>query len=272
MDKIPTSLIGLLSRVIPTRYTASQIDSLFLYSGAPETVPEGSKSTKVQNWLRKINLESTEPLKILGRIVDDFMVNAIPANPYWNASDADPEELLKQEKAAILEVLSQEGLAYVRGGAILKGGTASTSSLLESVRRSGLSSVSIEIDRALAQVETDPEAAAHYAANVLEAVLKVYLDKKAVAFANGSTLAELWRLAAEQIGLRPVDWDSKDLKKIASGLNSIVDGITHLRNNKSGAHGKSEEQARTYAVKPRHARLAIHSSHTLAAYILELID
>jgi hypothetical protein len=81
LDKIPTSLIGLLSRVIPARYTASQIDSLFLSAGAPEAVPEGSKQTKVQNWLRKINLESAEPLRILGKIVDDFMVNVIASNP-----------------------------------------------------------------------------------------------------------------------------------------------------------------------------------------------
>ncbi|WP_081432831.1 abortive infection family protein [Acidiphilium cryptum] len=64
------------------------------------------------------------------------------------------------------------------------------------------------------------------------------------------TLAELWKIATEQIGLRPVDWDNKDLKKIASGLNNIVDGIAHLRNAKSGAHGKSEEQRRSITIKP----------------------
>jgi hypothetical protein len=106
MEKIPTSLIGLLSRIIPARYTASEIESMFLYAGAPEAVPEGSKSTKVQNWLRKANMESAEPLKILGKIIDEFMVNAIPANPYWNNSDTDPEVKLKEEKAAILEALS----------------------------------------------------------------------------------------------------------------------------------------------------------------------
>lgn len=118
----------------------------------------------------------------------------------------------------------------------------------------------------------DPYAAAHYAGNVLEASLKAYLDHKNIQYSAGDGLADLWRASTKQMGLRPADLDSKDLKKIASGLNSIVDGIMHLRNKKSGAHGKSQEQARNYIVKPRHARLAIHASHTVAAYVLELIE
>ena len=74
------------------------------------------------------------------------------------------------------------------------------------------------------------------------------------------------------MNLRPADMDNKDIKKIASGLHNIVDGITHLRNNKSGAHGRSEEQTKNINIKNRHARLAIHASHTIAAYIIDLIN
>lgn len=272
-DRIPTSLIGLLSQIYPDRYTQAEIDSLFLYSGAPEPVPPGSKATKVQSWLRQTNAKTAEPLRVVGGIVDDFMEKQLPELHYLSTKEREAEKAkLEAEKAKIRETLSREGLAYVRGGNIMKSGATSTLSLDESVKKHGLASVDIEIKRALAQIETDPHAAAQYAGNVLESALKAYLDHKGKAYGKGDALAELWKSAAAEIGLRPEDWDNKDLKKIASGLNSIVDGVAHLRNNKSGAHGKSEGERRNIAIKPRHARLAIHSAHTVAAYVLELIE
>ena len=271
-DRIPTSIIGLLSQIFPDRYTQAEIDLPFLFSGASEPIPDGSKATKVQSWLRQINSTSAEPLKMLGAILDDFLEKQIPGNAFWRLSSGDdPVANLEAEKLRIRDTLAREGLTYVRGGNIVKGGAVSTLSLDESVKKHGFKSVDIEIQRALAQIEQDPHAAAQYAGNVLEASLKAYLDHKGKVYGNGDTLAELWKVAAEQIGLRPVDWDNKDLKKIASGLNNIVDGIAHLRNAKSGAHGKSEEQRRSITIKPRHARLAIHAAHTVSAYVLELI-
>ncbi len=272
MDNIPTSIIGLLSQIFPDRYTQAEIDSLFMYCGAPESIPDGSKAVKVKNWLRLTNSKSDEPLKVLGLIIDDFMEKQEAGNTFYLGSDEEQLAKLAIEKKKIRETLGRNGLTYVRGGTITKGGSTSTLSLNESVKKHGLSSVDTEIQRALSQMESDPHAAAQYAGNVLEASLKAYLDHKEKTYSNGDTLAKLWSAAATEIGLRPEEWDNKDLKKIASGLNSIVDGIAHLRNKKSGAHGKSEEQTRSIAIKPRHARLAIHAAHTVAAYVLELIE
>lgn len=272
IEKIPTSIIGLLSQIFPDRYTQAEIDTLFLFSGAPEPIPDGSKATKVQAWLRQINSRCNEPLKILGSILDDFLEKQSPGNTFWLNSTDDHVAKLAAEKDRIRETLTREGLTYVRGGNIVKGGAVSTLSLDESVKKYGLKSVDIEIQRALSQIEQDPHVAAQYAGNVLEAVLKAYLDHKQKAYNTTDTLAELWKSAADVIGLRPADWDNKDLKRIASGLYGIVDGIAHLRNAKSGAHGRSEEQFRNITIKPRHARLAIHSAHTVCAYVLELFE
>ncbi|GBR15447.1 abortive infection family protein [Acetobacter sp. TBRC 12305] len=272
MEKIPTSIIGLLSQIFPDRYTQAEIDALFLFSGAPEPIPDGSKATKVQAWLRQINSRCNEPLKILGSILDDFLEKQSPGNTFWLNSTDDHVAKLAAEKDRIRETLTREGLTYVRGGNIVKGGAVSTLSLDESVKKYGLKSVDIEIQRALSQIEQDPHAAAQYAGNVLEAVLKAYLDHKRKAYNTTDTLAELWKSAADVIGLRPADWDNKDLKRIASGLYGIVDGIAHLRNAKSSAHGRSEEQFQNITIKPRHARLAIHSAHTVCAYVLELFE
>ena len=54
-----------------------------------------------------------------------------------------------------------------------------------------------------------------------------------------------------------------------SGILSVVDGIGALRTHASSAHG---EGRKLYKLKPRHARLAIHSAHTLALFVLETWD
>lgn len=102
---------------------------------------------------------------------------------------------------------------------------------------------------------------AHYAGNILEASLKAYLQAKSITFNDETaTLSDLWPLVRGDIGLNPKDLENKDLKKIASGLNSIVDGTMYLRNKKSGAHGRTEEQTKEIALRPRHARLVVHSA------------
>tara|TARA_R110002049_G_scaffold232701_1_gene405277 strand:+ start:2190 stop:3020 length:831 start_codon:yes stop_codon:yes gene_type:complete len=270
-DRIPTAIIGLLSQIFPDRYTQAGIDSLFLTAGAPEPIPDGSKATKVQTWLRQTNVMFPEPLKVLGLILDDFMEMQVENKPFWSET-TDYEAKLEAEKVRVREILARDSLTYLRGGTITKGGAVPTQSLDKSVKKHGLSSVDIEIKRAFLMIEQDPHAAAQYAGNVLEATLKAYLDHKQSPYKSSDTLADLWKLSSAQIGLRAADWDNKDLKKIASGLHSIVDGIAHLRNAKSSAHGRSEEQQQSINIKPRHARLAIHSAHTVAAYVLELIE
>ena len=54
-----------------------------------------------------------------------------------------------------------------------------------------------------------------------------------------------------------------------SGILSVVDGIGAFRTHASSAHG---EGRKLYKLKPRHARLAIHSAHTLALFVLETWD
>ena len=59
------------------------------------------------------------------------------------------------------------------------------------------------------------------------------------------------------------------MKKIISGLLSIVNGIGAFRTHASSAHGQGRK---VYKLKPRHARLAVHSANTLAMFVLETWD
>jgi hypothetical protein len=273
---IPIQTVGLLSNVIPDYYSHTQINTLFMSSGAPEEIryAVSNKSSKVMSWLKTINDENENPLEVLGRVLQEFMDTEIGSqNPSTWHSENVYDKKRKEAREKIVQCLTKDGLSYSRGGYITKGGYIATSSLQENVTKLGLSAVEMEIKRALANVESDPLAAIHNAGCVLEASLKAYLVHSGIEYREDSdTLSNLWKKAVEHIGIHPKELDDMDLKKIASGLFSIVEGTMHLRNKKSAAHGKSEQQLKQNTIRPRHARLAIHATHTICAYVLELME
>jgi hypothetical protein len=57
-------------------------------------------------------------------------------------------------------------------------------------------------------------------------------------------LNKLWQLVRDDLGINPKNLEEKGLKKIASGLGNVVEGTMYLRNKRSGAHGRTEEQMR----------------------------
>ncbi|MDC5058295.1 abortive infection family protein, partial [Acinetobacter baumannii] len=82
-------------------------------------------------------------------------------------------------------------------------------------------------------------------------------------------LQNVWKIVRADLGFDPNLVQDDDLKRILSGILSIVDGIGAFRTHASSAHGQGRK---LYNIKPRHARLAIHSAHTLALFILETWD
>lgn len=275
--KIPSPVIGILGEIFSENYTHADIDRLFAYADAPEENPGGNKVQKSVDWLRAINKQSPSPLEVLGRLLEDIL-----EKPGWDSSSDDnwmhgeePEWSidLKKRQERIRKTLARSGLIYSVGGHIGAASATPSASLDDMVSQRGLSAVEVEMKRALRQIEDDPNAAAQYVGNVLEARFKAYLNKKKIAYnENGDTLNDLWRLTRDDLGINPKDLEAKDLKKIASRLGSIVDGTMYLRNKRSSAHGRTEAEHTATAIRPRHARLVIHSAHTLAAYVLECLE
>lgn len=274
-EKIPSPLIGILGEIFSDFYTHAEINRIFTYADAPGDPPDGNKIQKTVDWLRIVNKQSDAPLLVLGPVLEEILekepFDTERAAP-WDQDEPEWSVKLRKNQERIRAALGKAGLSYSIGGHVGTSSGTATASLQEMIDAGGLAAIQIEMNRALKQVDGDPNAAAHYAGNILEATLKAYLIKKSVSFKDQTdTLNRLWELVRDSIGINPKDLESKDLKKIASGLNSIVDGTMYLRNKKSGAHGRTEEQFEANALRPRHARLVIHSAHTLAAYVLECL-
>ena len=79
-------------------------------------------------------------------------------------------------------------------------------------------------------------------------------------------IMSLWAKVKVDLNFDPKKLEDDDLKKIISGLVSIVDGIGSLRTHASSAHGQGKT---IYKLESRHSKLAVLASHTLATFIIE---
>jgi hypothetical protein len=267
--EIPAPVIAVLSDRLYDIESHAGLDNLFLYADAPGDPPEGSKPVKTQAWLRRINKESEFPLKVLGKLIETYM--ELPEEEdnnkvLWGVNVVDQKQELKSK---LQSVLDRCNLTYLTGGIISDGSSAPSKSLSELIKGRDIPTIEAEFNRALANVNSEPREAVSAACNILESIFKVYIDDENLPQPQKQDLQSVWKVVRVDLGFDTKLVQDDDLKRILSGILSIVDGIGAFRTHASSAHG---EGRKVYKLKPRHARLAIHSAHTLALFVLETWD
>ena len=85
-------------------------------------------------------------------------------------------------------------------------------------------------------------------------------------FALALSPTPLASVVRDSLNFNPASVEDRDLKEILSSLAGVVGGVGALRTHASSAHGAGKK---VYRVAPRHARLAVHSAHTIALFVLE---
>ncbi|WP_375689629.1 abortive infection family protein [Bartonella sp. AP57NXGY] len=298
-NKIPPATIRILSQILPKYYLPKNLDALFFYTpSAPHEYRSDDDEVKIKKRLDTINVECNKPLEVLGPLLGDFLDSEFHKLVGFIFQDIPEDQMLqelKEDQRKILETLKKDGLEYQRGGYIIKNevtftqelqkaGLLSMEELQKRIAEKELSAVEIEINRALENIEKDPREAVLFAANLLEASCKAYLDHHSIPYAENArnNLPALWEEVVKKAKIHPEDMkqenlknqdlDENDLKMIASGLYQIVRGTIKLRNKKGAAHGRSEKDFELINLKPRHARLTFNAAHSLSIYILELMD
>jgi hypothetical protein len=267
--EIPAPVIAVLSENMPNLESHASLDNLFSYAEAPGEPPEGSKPVKVQAWLRRVNKEAERPLVVLGRIIECYMeLPDIEENSrsMYNIHAADTK---KEFKRKIEAILSRCNLTYIAGGIISDGSSTPSRSLAELIKGRDIPSIDAEFTRALANVNSEPREAVSAACNILESIFKTYITDENLEMPQKQDLQNVWKVVRSDLGFEPGLLQDDDLKRILSGVLSVVDGIGAFRTHASSAHG---EGRKVYKLKPRHARLAIHSAHTIALFVLETWD
>jgi hypothetical protein len=267
--QIPAPVISVLADNLPGLESHASLDNLFFHADAPGDPPEGSKPVKTQAWLRKINKESADPLAVLGKLIECYM--ELPEQDeqnvsFWNSSFENPKKLFKEK---LVSILARCNLIYIPGGFISDGSSAPSKSLSDLIKGRDIPSIDAEFQRALVNVISDPREAVSAACNILESVFKVYIADEGLELPQKQDIQGVWKVVRNDLGFDPSSLEDDDLKKILTGIFSVVDGIGSFRTHASSAHGQGRK---IYNIKPRHARLAIHSAHTLTLFVLETWD
>ena len=257
---IPAAVLSVCAEIAANRETHATLDSLFTYAGAPGDPPLGSKPAKAQAWLRITNKdENVKPLDILGRLIENYMEMPLDSDDSWDQNRF-------KDRERIAKVLAQCELQYIKGGKVVGSLGAVSRTLEEFIKDRDLVSIDAEFNRALSNVESNPREAVSAASNILESVCKVYIAEERLEAPIKQDLKAVWTIVRKHLGFDPSTVEDQDLQQILSGLISITEGIGALRTHASSAHGAGKI---SYKIEPRHARLAVHSAHTVALFILE---
>jgi hypothetical protein len=259
LKEFPRPLATVVGEVIGGYYYHHQtIESLFYEAGASGEVPEGSCVKKVTEWLvREGKSDPGRALSIFGKLIEEFMDGDVPR------SSADKSK----DRTRLEAALGRYSLAYGFGGRIYGASvTAPSRSLGEKLRELSIAEIEEEFERAHRSIDLDPPAAVTAACAILEALCKAYIAEHSLELPPNQTIKPLWGVVSKHLKISPESVEADDLKRILSGLSSIVDGIASFRTHAGSAHGHSK---RSYKVAPRHARLAVHSAHTLCLFVME---
>lgn len=236
-----------------------------MYSGAPGDPPNGNKLVKAQEWLRRINTNESidQPLQVLGRLIEAYMEEE-PSE--GGAFDEFPPDDETPDQQRIRKALARYELQYVRGASITGTLSSPSRTLEDFIRQKDVPALDHEFDRALSNVDRNPREAVSAASNILESICKVYIAERGLDMPSKQDLKPVWTVVRKDLGFDPGLVEDQDLQVILTGLLAIVDGIGALRTHASSAHGAGKKH---YKLEPRHARLAIHSAHTVTLFIIE---
>ena len=201
-----------------------------------------------------------EPLAVLGLVIENYMEE----EPTSIFDQCYKEKQKKVER--LRKSLAKANLTYLQGGKIIGAHSAPAISLEQHIRKRNIDSINLEFDRAVTNIENNPREAVSAACNILESVFKVYIEENGLEMPKKKDIRPTWAVVRDSLNFDPSKVEDRDLKEILSGLAGVVGGVGALRTHASSAHGAGKTM---YRVEPRHARLAVHSAHTIALFVLE---
>lgn len=257
--KIPDVVMAEVSAVLGAHYYShSRLNILFKRNGAPGDPPAGNCVDKCFEWLRLTNEgESSDAFALLGGVLQEFMeLQAGDGNTDW-----------QEKRERVREALAKYGLSYQHGGRIIGADVGVPTRSLEAILRArDFAAIEGEFNRALGSVESDPPAAITAASSIIESLCKTYIQDNGLTMPSDQSIKPLWRVVQGKLGLQPSSVADGDIVRLLGALSGIVDAVGALRTHVGSAHGRGRD---AHPLTGKHARLAIHSAHTLTTFVLE---
>jgi hypothetical protein len=112
----------------------------------------------------------------------------------------------------------------------------------------------------------DAADAATRACRLLETLCKHILQKRNQPMPTDQSIQKLFKSAVRSLNLNPDQQSSEDLRLVASGMFSAVQGIGALRTHAGTAHGSAADR---HEITFSEARLAVNSAGVLATFMMD---
>jgi len=131
--------------------------------------------------------------------------------------------------------------------------------------------LSQQITRMESAIESDPELAIGTAKELIETCCKTILSERGKSLAGKPDIPELTKATLKELELVPDGIPDavrgRDvIKRLLSNLGTIGNGLAELRGLYGTGHGK---HGKASGLSPRHAKLAVGASTTLATFLFE---
>ncbi|HTO15357.1 MAG TPA: abortive infection family protein [Edaphocola sp.] len=114
-------------------------------------------------------------------------------------------------------------------------------------------------------IEKDFDGAVTNSRALLESICLFIYESKEDVYDYKGNLLKLYKDVSKILNMTPSDYANDFIKQILSGVFSIINGISGLRNDFSDAHGSSP--SKTYKIDARHAILTVNLSKSIAEYL-----
>lgn len=119
--------------------------------------------------------------------------------------------------------------------------------------------------KSIRRLDSDPEGAITTARTLVEATCKQILDYYEVRYGSDVKLSQLYKDTAKVLDLAPSNATEESFKQLTSGLFSIVNAVSAIRNKVSDSHAIENELDRPVT---RHATLCVTIAGAVSEFLL----
>jgi Abortive infection C-terminus len=145
-------------------------------------------------------------------------------------------------------------------------GIISIESMQQLIKSKNLDSVLEDFNRALKNIDNDPEQAIASSSSTLESICKAIIELEKKTLPKKKAIGTLLSDVIEIVNFNPNSHSDVEIKRILSGIRNVILGIGAMRTGFSSAHGHGIKK---YKLSKRHVRLLVNSMITFGTFILE---
>ena len=117
--------------------------------------------------------------------------------------------------------------------------------------------------------ENDFDSVVTKSRTLLEEVYCYGIEQKGKEIIEKGNINKLYKKIRDLYDMNTEENLDNRIKKLLSGLNTVVDAIAEIRNNNSDAHGVGKNRVK---ILKHHANLVLNSATTLAEFVLSVIE